>query len=653
MAKNILNRFVGATVVGTVIMALPGCTDTWDDHYEGGNVDAPVSETLWDIISSRDDMSRFATIAQKAKYWKDEKHEIKDHSYADVLKGGQLNTVWLPTNDYFTESEFNKWLDLCETDGYTVQEQFMANHISMFRHNVTDNKIDTIRMINGKNMVFDKSTADKTFQGVKVSEFNIPSLNGTLHTIEGVAPFHYNFYEHIKFGNSLPKLREFFVSRDTTYFSESASIEGIPDENGNPTYVDSVYFTSNRLFWSSFLPNTGSEKWEIAEKGVRASLNQEDSAFVMLMPTDAAWNAAIEKLKPYYKYAAKYEDKDKGNMGSKEYRTIDDPDSLTNMSLTQDMVAPTVFNVNLQPKIGGEGGEKWTLDQFVETLGGPAEYLLNTRSDTLRNVGENGEVWNKTSLFNGTPIKMSNGYGYEINEWSFPIQYYKPDVEINIDGGQFYYTSSTQYFKAGNSSRSKGFNNDTYSEITDRYGKVYNNDFYYLESYNGGNPKIEVRLVGNCKHAYVPNAEVMSGKYDIQIVMVPAWYRYIADAGTVDSLYLDQHYVDSISALNKNMFKVQVRRCDGKSTGADITSPSKAKAIVWDNSNKVDTLTVLEDFEFPYSYKNMRYTYPTLIIEGNNSTSNAKKGYTYNLCIDKIILKSKEDGTQIEVDPAN
>ena len=49
----------------------------------------------------------------------------------------------------------------------------------------------------------------------------------------------------------------------------------------------------------------------------------------------------------------------------------------------------------------------------------------------------------------------------------------------------------------------------------------------------------------------------------------------------------------------------------------------------------------------------MRYTYPTLIIEGNNSTSNAKKGYTYNLCIDKIILKSKEDGTQIEVDPAN
>ena len=75
--------------------------------------------------------------------------------------------------------------------------------------------------------------------------------------------------------------------------------------------------------------------------------------------------------------------------------------------------------------------------------------------------------------------------------------------------------------------------------------------------------------------------------------------------------------------------------------------------IKWDNSNKVDTLTVLEDFEFPYSYKNMRYTYPTLIIEGNNSTSNAKKGYTYNLCIDKIILKSKEDGTQIEVDPAN
>ena len=67
--------------------------------------------------------------------------------------------------------------------------------------------------------------------------------------------------------------------------------------------------------------------------------------------------------------------------------------------------------------------------------------------------------------------------------------------------------------------------------------------------------------------------------------------------------------------------------------------------------NRVDTITVAEDFEFPYSYKNLRYSYPTLLIQSEASASDRRKGYILPICIDQIILKSKETGNEIVVDP--
>lgn len=646
MAKNKIYRFFGAIAAGAVLTAVPACTDTWDDHYDGAaDMEGLPKETLWDLINSNPKLSNFASIAQHAKYWKDEKHEVKSYTYADVLKSGQINTVWAPTNDKLTDADRDKWLEECETDGYNVQEQLLTNHISMFRHLSLDNKLDTIRMINGKNMVFDKG--EGTFQGQKLIEKNIAAANGTLHIIDGVAPFHYNFYENLKFGDTFNKMKEYVLSRDTTYFARSASIEGLPDENGNPTYVDSVYYTSNLMFNYSYLPATSAEAdtWDIVQSGVNMNLTREDSSLVMVIPSDAAWDAAVEMLKPYYKYPSKYVDKDKQNNNVTYNRTIADPDSLAMMSLVQDMIAPSLFNVNIQPKIGGIGGEKWKIEKFIELKGDSAEYVLNTRGDTLRST----ELWDKTELFNGNTVKMSNGYAFKLDKWAFPVDFYKPDVEVNVNGGNFFCTSENKYYKAGNASKNVGFNNNIYSDIAEKYGKVYNNDFYFIQSYNGGNPLVEVRLRGNCPHAYVPSAHVMSGKYDVQLVLVPEWYKTIADAGTVDSVYLDQNYVDSVSALCKTKMKVKIRY--NKSGTGDATS-SDVK-ISWDTPNKVDTITVIKDFEFPYSYKNMRYSYPTLIIQGDNSSTNAKKGYSWNLCIDKIILKSKVDGSQVEVDPEN
>ena len=85
------------------------------------------------------------------------------------------------------------------------------------------------------------------------------------------------------------------------------------------------------------------------------------------------------------------------------------------------------------------------------------------------------------------------------------------------------------------------------------------------------------------------------------------------------------------------------------SNGKDATS--RKSATIEYNGTRVDTLIALEDFVFPYSYKNMRISYPTLIIDGATRAASAKNGFMYGLCIDKIILRSKEDGSETIVTP--
>ena len=495
MANNKFNKYIGAMALGAAILAVPSCSDDhFDINHGGENQSAVATESLWELIEKNPNLTKFATIAKTAKYWKDENHPVANWTYKDVLSSGQMATLWVPEDNYISDEEFSNLLERCETDGYNLQQQFLANHIALWRKNISEPGIDTIKMINGKNLIFDKSDTTKcSIQGVAINQKNIPALNGTLHTIKGTTPFLYNFYEYLKFSPSLPMMSQYVVSKDTTEFIKEASIEGLPDKDGNPSYVDSVYLTSNILFtYSSYLPVSGYETWDMPEKCFFARINQEDSAFIMVLPTDEAWTKAKQKLASLYKYPNKYEDKVKGNQGSSVIREIKDPDSLANMSMNMDITAPLVFNVNRQPKVGDK---LWTVEDFVANKGATAEYLLNTYGDTLRNTA----TWDKTSLFNGNLIKMSNGYAYEASTWAYPRDLYQPDIEVEVDYGAFYNTSNTStYYKAGSETKSISFSNSTYADIADKYGHVSRNNFYYIAAPGpSSTPHVEIKLTGN------------------------------------------------------------------------------------------------------------------------------------------------------------
>ena len=653
MTNNKFNKYIGAMALGAVMLAVPSCTDDHFDISDDSPYNTAATESLWELISNNPKLTKFTKIAQTAKYWKDENHPVQNWTYADVLKSGQMATVWAPEDDYFSDAEYQNWLLMCQTNGYDVQQQFMGNHMALWRRNISDATIDTIKMVNGKNLIFDK--AKGTIEDVTISDKNIAATNGTLHTIQGTTPFHYNFYEYLKFSPSLPLLSQYVISKDTTYFFPDASIEGLPDKDGNPSYVDSVYRTSNILFNNTYYtPASGQEKWEMYQECFNAAINQEDSAFIMVMPTDAAWQKAKQKMLSLYKYADKYEDKVKGDQGTTAYRTIENVDSLRDMSIDMDLTTPLVFNVHKQPKTGDE---LWTLEQFIQDKGASAKYLLNTYGDTLRDVVDTlgNVVWDKTSIFNGNMVEMSNGYGYTANEWAFPKQLYQPDLEVEIGYGSFYYTSNTStYYKVGDS-RSISFSNSIYSDIANKYGHVSRNNFYYLSGQGPtSNAHVEIILKGNLPNTSPvvtrgQTAEVMSGKYDIKIVFVPDWYRRISQEGVIDSVYYDQHYIDSISEVSKMCITYQIRYAANATNGKDAIT-KKSSVIEYDGS-KVDTITIAQDFEFPYSYKNMRFSYPTLVLDGATSKTSAKKGFIYSLCIDRVILTSKETGEETILDP--
>jgi hypothetical protein len=238
---------------------------------------------------------------------------------------------------------------------------------------------------------------------------------------------------------------------------------------------------------------------------------------------------------------------------------------------------------------------------------------------------------------------MSNGYAYISDTWNLPKEYYFPDVEIKP--WSYWFTFYSETFKG--SASSETFTNSQHPDIVAKYGKVSDDVFVIMKPDGSTKPEGNLRLSGNYSLAYNRNAKVMSGKYDIYMVMVPYWYKDINDKGN-DSLYLDSAYVDSVANLCKNKIKLQVIYDNGTKAGGK----SKSIKIDWD-ARKVDTVLVIPDMEFPYSYQNLEHSYPVMSIVSDASNTDVKKGYIRELCIDRVILKSKEDDTVVEMDPSN
>lgn len=635
--KSIHNFRVGKLVMGaTAILLCASCSDAWDEHYNPTQ-GTTATETLWEQIKANPSLTRYAKIAEKAIYYKDQVHPLttqdgKPYTYKDMFNGTQLMTVFAPEDNILSEEKMAQLLDQIENgQPYSVHQQFMANSVSLWRNVLTGDGIDTLQMINGKRLEFDKSNS--TMQFIDIKQKNIEASNGTLHTLNGIIPFEYNLYEYLKDSrnaenNNLKRFHDYVISTDTTYFNEYSSIEGNPDANGNPTYVDSAYTNTNMMFYNTKRTTiSNSEKNLTYMESFGANIEGEDSDFIMIMPTDMAWETAYTKLKPLYKYANYYVDADKGNSHVEATREITEEmmDSVTDQSINMDIISPLVFNAHKQPK-RSLSAPLWTAEQLLNAQDNEVEYLLNTFGDTLRSDND----WNKMSMIQQKSEKMSNGYAIIANSWDIPKKLYQPDLNIEV-GWQSWYDS--QYFTG--TATAYSFSNAVAKAWIDTVGTVSYNNFYELSPTGDGNSiKFTFKLVGTDSENR--ESEVMSGTYDIGIVCVPDFYKTSGDTIIGDTV---RHKITATLSYCNNEYKSGV----AKNTTLKIANKD---AIVYDGL-KVDTIWLFKDFTFPYSYKNLRYSWPTLELGTYSVTNdrNGKNGYPVfknNLCIDRIVMVAKE-----------
>ena len=220
MANNRINRYVGAIAFGTLLATVSGCTDTWDDHYNSDGTAAGTTATLWDVISSNKELSKFTEIVRNAYYYKDNEHPVTTYSFEDILNGGQVNTVWVPDNNALSQAEFDYWMKMLAESkanpnsnaGFNVQQQFLGNHIALWRHNISEPGIDTVKMVNGKNLIFNKTA--RTLEGVSLGEYNKRIRCYVIRSsMDGIAPTQvsdadddeeYEYEEELDYDEPLP-----------------------------------------------------------------------------------------------------------------------------------------------------------------------------------------------------------------------------------------------------------------------------------------------------------------------------------------------------------------------------------------------------------------------------------------------------------------
>lgn len=244
-------------MAGSLALALGGCTDKWDDHYNS-DPSLAAGETVYETIKNDPSLSTFGKMIDIA-------------GYSDLLNTSQTFTVWVPDNASLSDIDLN---DVAEV------KRVVANHIARF--NISTANSTGVRMYNGKMLYFEGNT----FGGAELRRSNLVLSNGVMHVLASRIPYSYNIREYIDTHSETSSIAQFLARFDEEKFDEASSAPIDIDENGNTVY-DSVKVVYNRLFQH---PVYG-----------LGDIQAEDSLFTMIVPDNRAWAKAYNEISPLFK----------------------------------------------------------------------------------------------------------------------------------------------------------------------------------------------------------------------------------------------------------------------------------------------------------------------------------------------------------------
>lgn len=210
-----------------------------------------------------------------------------EHCIDSLFDQSRVYTLWAPMNGTFNKDSI---IEKTTTDRDHVFRSFIMAHIA--NHLVPANGVldsnNQVLLLNNKNALFTGNYKDGyTFSGVPLlkEEMNIRVMNGLLHKIAKPSEYKYSIWEYLKVAENVDSVRDYLYSFDVTEFNQGASLVG-PVVNGQQTYIDSVFTTSN--------------VWLNATRVGR--LDSEDSTYVVYVPSNDMWEKAVELAESYFNY---------------------------------------------------------------------------------------------------------------------------------------------------------------------------------------------------------------------------------------------------------------------------------------------------------------------------------------------------------------
>lgn len=597
--KSIYQNTVKAGLLGAaVLLGFTACTD---DHFDIQPSTVSGSNTIWQNVEANADLDSVAMILRRCKVMKYQTDKSAKQTYAELLATSQQLTAWLPKNGTFNAKQYLDELDSAavlrakdEMAGtraeYDVANRFARNHIARFNYESNMGE-QRIALMNSK--IVNYNAGEGTFNGVKLdaANANILSSNGMLHVLDGESQFAYNIFERLQVDSRFAKIYGDIDKYNVYTFSASSSTQGSMNHNGSMEYVDSVWSRTNSLISDARLND----------------LTDEDSLFVSVIPTDAAYEAARQKLQGLFKYAKSYNyawDESKRDWTNKGTNALKfNTDSLTTYNVTDRILSASSFSVGYN----SEG---------PVTTSNPQAFLNHVlTADSLNtNVGlviYNKDKGNVNPIFDGQTaddaIKASNGYIFAVDNYNYDPSY-SFIQKININGSNTaQVTGSTseqaQYVTLDNENQNAEVNVDALG---------VDNFYYYFPV--SGNSQLNIDFKLN---------RVISTKYKISIVLLP-------NRVNINNIRAEE---DGTIIEEKPVFDVQIRDDKGSVIGKAVKNVSV-------DQNKVEKKVLWEAFEFPYAYYGLPSGYESFpVLRISMSYAQQRKGKCKALSIAKVILE--------------
>ena len=597
--KSIYQNTVKAGLLGAaVLLGFTACTD---EHFDIQPSTVSGSNTIWQNVEANADLDSVAMILRRCKVMKSQTDKSAKQTYAELLATSQQLTAWLPKNGTFNAKQYLDELDSAavlrakdEMAGtraeYDVANRFARNHIARFNYESNMGE-QRITLMNSK--IVNYNAGEGTFNGVKLdaANANILSSNGMLHVLDGESQFAYHIFERLQVDSRFAKIYGDIDEYNVYTFSASSSTQGSMNHNGSMEYVDSVWSRTNSLMSGAWLDK----------------LTDEDSLFVSVIPTDAAYEAARQKLQGLFKYAKNYNyawDESKRDWTNKGTNALKfNTDSLTTYNVTSRILSASSFSVGYN----SEG---------PVTTSNPQAFLnhvltADSLNSNARLVIYNKDKGNVNPIFDGQTaddaIKASNGYIFAVDNYNYDPSY-SFIQKMNINGrNTAQITGSTseqaQYVSLDNENQNAEVNVDALG---------VDNFYYYFPVSGNSQLNIDFRL-----------NNVLSTKYKISIVLLP-------NRVNINNIRTE----DDGTIIEENpVFDVQIRDDKGTVIGQAVKNISV-------DQDKVEKKVLWEEFEFPYAYFGLPSGYESFpVLRVSMSYAQQRKGKCKALSIAKVILE--------------